>query len=119
MRIILAARESDLRLAMQLLLSEEPGVQVIGSANNASGLLALINSTFPDLVILDEDLPGRSIREVLSEIKACEASPKIVLLGQDAIPDKEVNQAGIEYYLQKGDPPEKLVEVFRQVVLNH
>ena len=117
MRIILAARDTDLRLAMQLLLSEEPGVQFIGSASHASGLLALSNTGCPDLVLLDIDLPGPPIQELLAEIKACESPPVIILLGREASLSYEISQAGVDYYIQKGDPPEKLVEAFRQIVL--
>lgn len=119
MRIILAARDADLRLAMQLLLSEEPGVNVIGSVSDANGLLALINSTDPDLVLMDVNLPGQSLQDTLSEIGAYGSPPKIVLLGQEAVLNEEITQSNVEYYLQIGEPPEKLVEAFRQVVLNH
>jgi DNA-binding NarL/FixJ family response regulator len=119
MRIILAARDTDLRLAMQLLLSEEPGVRVIGSASNASGLLALIDSTTPDLVLMDEDLPGKTILELLTEIAACKAPPKIVLLGAETSMSNDFAQTGVKYYIQKGDPPEELVNKFRRAVFNH
>jgi DNA-binding NarL/FixJ family response regulator len=119
MRIILAARDTDLRLAMQLLLSEEQGVRVIGSASNASGLLALIDSTTPDLVLMDEDLPGKTILELLKEIAACKAPPKIFLLGTETSMSNDFAQTGVKYYIQKGDPPEELVNKFRQAVLKH
>ena len=117
MRIILAAKETDLRLAVQLLLSEEPGVVVFGSASNTGGLLALINSDCPDLVLLDSDLPGQPMLEVLTEIKACEPPPVVVLLGNEDSLIDETSQAGVDHYIHKGDPPEKLVEAFRQIVL--
>jgi DNA-binding NarL/FixJ family response regulator len=118
MRIILAAKETDLRLAMQLLLSEEPGAQVIGSASNTGGLLALIKSDLPDLILLDWDLPGQPIHDVISEIEACEPPPVVVLLGNEASLSDEALGAGAEHYIQKGDPPEKLLEVFRRVVIS-
>lgn len=119
MRIILAARDADLRLAMQLFLSEEPGVHVIGSASDANGLLALVSSTDPDLVFLDADLPGQSLQDTLSKIRGGGSPPKIVLLGHEAVLSEEISQADIEYYLQKGDSAEKLVEAFRHVALKH
>ena len=116
MKIILAAKETDLRLAVQLLLSEEPGVQVVGSASNTGGLLALIKSDCPDLVLLDCDLPGQEMREMLPQIKANEPPPVIVLLGREEILSDELLKASVDHYIQKGGPPEILVEAFRQVV---
>jgi DNA-binding NarL/FixJ family response regulator len=117
MRIILAAKETDLRLAVQLMLSEEPGVRVIGSVSNTGGLLALVESDPPDLVLLDFDLPGQPMGEVLSQIKACEPPPVVVLMGSEGSLSDEALGVGVDHYIQKGDPPETLVEAFRRVVL--
>jgi hypothetical protein len=42
MKVILAIRKADLKLASQLLLMEEPNVNDVGTASTASGLLALL-----------------------------------------------------------------------------
>ena len=113
MRLILATEETDLRLAVQLLLSEEPGVRVIGSASNTRGLLALVKLDNPDLVLLDWDLPGQPLHEVITKIKACKQPPVVVLMSNEASLSSELLQAGVDHNIQKGDPPEKLLEALR------
>ena len=53
MRTVLAIGDSDLLLALQLLLNEEPRVNIVGTTSELDGLLSLIETTGPDLVLLD------------------------------------------------------------------
>ena len=118
MRIVLALKDTDLRLAIELLLSEEPGVIIVGSASDTQGLLALIEASCPDLALLDWDLPGKPILEVLANIQARDTSPEIVVLGIDPDFEDDALNAGANVYLFKGDQPERLLSVFRQVRLS-
>ena len=115
MDIVLASKEYDLRLALEMLFREEPGAVVVGTASESEGLLALIRSTHPDLVLLDCNLPGSPAAEILAEIKSVTRPPKIIILGKDA-DDKEVAlAAGADVFLVKGDPPGQLLAATRQV----
>ena len=117
MRIVLATGDTDLRLAIQLMLSEEPGIKIIGSASDIEGLKALIKSTHPDLALLDWELPGRDMKTALSEIKSLKSEPKILLivLGRQRRIQKTALQSGADEFVVIGDPPEILLEVFRQL----
>jgi len=116
MRIVLATGDTDLRLAIQLMLSEEPGINIIGSASDSGGFTALINSTHPDLALVDWDLPGRNIEGLVREIKSIEPKTKLTLivLGKRSTKEAAV-KAGADDYLVKGDPPDMLLETFRQL----
>ena len=52
MKILLAVADTNLRLSLELVLSEEPSVTVAGTASEAHGLSALIKSTQPAIVLL-------------------------------------------------------------------
>jgi DNA-binding NarL/FixJ family response regulator len=114
MRIVLAIGVSDLRLAVELLLGEEPGVAVVGSASDTQGLLALIGSIRPDTALVDYDLPDKPIADVLGEIKSDEQAPKIIVLGKDAAQRDAALTSGADAYVLKGDPPEQLLASIRQ-----
>ena len=96
MRILLATCETDLRLSMELLLSEQPGIKILGSASDTEGFIALVKSTCPDLALLDWDLPGRPVEEVLSLIKLFEVPPKLIVLGKHPDSKKTALQAGAD-----------------------
>ena len=116
MRIVLATGDTDLRLAIQLILSEEPGLNIIGSASDCAGFIALIKSTRPDLALVDWDLPGCNIEDLIQQVKSIETETKIslIVLGK-RITKQAAVQAGADDYLVKGDPPDMLLEAFRQL----
>ena len=58
MEIVLASAQLDLRLALEILLREEPGTRVVGTASEAASLRSLLQASRPDMVLLDWDLPG-------------------------------------------------------------
>ena len=111
MRIVLATGDTDLRLSLELLLSEEPGIKILGGASDSEGFLALVKSTCPDLAMLDWDLPGRPVEEVLDQTKLFELQPKLIILGRHPDSKNEALRAGADAYVDKGEPPEKLLLV--------
>ena len=118
MRIILATPEVNLRLAIQLLLSEEPNVKIAGTASNSEGALALIKTTLVDLVFLDWDLTDGPIGELTEQIHAEQPELEmIILVGKARYLSVPLNP-GVQAHLLKGEPPEKLLQVYRQVVAN-
>ena len=47
--VLLAVRQADLRLAIDLFLREEPGLTVVGVACETEGLIALLRTFMHDL----------------------------------------------------------------------
>jgi MFS family permease len=54
-------KQADLRLSLELLLSEQPGVEIVGVASESSGLLALIETSKPDMIVSDWELLVRPL----------------------------------------------------------
>ncbi len=119
MRIVLATSDNDLQIAIQLILSEEPGLKIIGSASDSEGFIALINSTHPDLALVDWDLPGCNIKDLIHKVKSIETKTKLslIVLGKSRTKHAAV-QAGADDYLVKGDPPDLLLDAFRQLKIS-
>ena len=109
MRILLADEQTRVRLALQILLSQEPGVTVVGEVAEATGLLAQIRATRPDLVLLDWGLPGLATIGSLSALHtACPNLSVIVLSGRPEARQLAL-AAGADEFISKIDPPEKLL----------
>lgn len=116
MRIILAAREADLRLASQLLLTEEPNVDVVGTASTVSGTLALLKTYRVDIIILDSELSSRESSEWIAKIKNTKSKPKILLLVPEDIHSEKVSEMWVDAFVNKTEPPDRLITVFRRLV---
>ena len=116
MRIILATREADLRLASQLLLTEEPNVDVVGTASTVSGILALLKTYRVDIVVLDSELSSRETFDWIMKIKNSKSNPKIILLTPEDMPQKTAAEIGVDALVNKTEPPEQLLSAFRRLV---
>lgn len=71
-RIIAADDEPGLLLLIHSILIELDGIQLVGTANNASNTLKLVKERKPDLVLLDIELPdmnGIELAEKLQRVK--------------------------------------------------
>jgi DNA-binding NarL/FixJ family response regulator len=113
MRLLIATSNSDTRFSVELLLSQEPGTHVIGTAGDTEGMLALISSTHPDMIIADWALPGQPMPGVLRRFRN---SPQkfIILSNQDNVRDNAI-AAGASGFVITGSRPEMLQAAYREV----
>ena len=58
MRILLADNQTRVRFALRVLLTQRPGLQVVGEASDSPELFAQAGAVDADLVLLDWELPG-------------------------------------------------------------
>jgi len=114
MRIILAIADRDLRLAIELLLSDEPGIEVVGAASETEGLIALVKSTCPDFVLVDLDLTGRMVDDALGEMKSFKYRTVFVAMGKYPELKAFAVKSGADVYVTIGDPPENLLAAIRE-----
>ncbi len=114
MNTLLATKEPSLRLALELLLREEPGINVVGTASETEGLLALIQTARPDLVLLDWDLPGRPCAQVLGTARSANGQPAFIVLGKEASTEQPALAARADAFVLKGDMPEQLLVAVRR-----
>ena len=109
MRIVLASAQFDLRLALEILLREELGTDVVGTVSEAASLRSLLRSSLPDLLILDWDLPGYAPVQLLAEAKQLWRCLQIIVLGRDEGVRQEALAAGADAFVLSGDPPVVLI----------
>jgi DNA-binding NarL/FixJ family response regulator len=117
MNVVLGVRRAALHLALVLILSDEPGVTVVGVASESEGVLALARTAQPDLVLLEWELPGRPAPEVLAEARALARPVRLLVLGSEPGLRQPALEAGACAFVLIGDPPELLLAALRQVRL--
>ena len=114
MQALVATKQADLRLAIELYLVEEPGMDIVGTASEAAGLRSLARTTRPDLIMLDWDLPGHSPTSLLAELKRIDSCLQVIVLGKELEQRTVVLAAGADAFVLKGDPPGRLLTAIRQ-----
>jgi DNA-binding NarL/FixJ family response regulator len=113
--VVLASARSDLILALEVFLREQPGMIVVGTATGARGLLALVETISPDLLVLDWALPGLPPAEVLAAARAVEPPPTILVLGRGEGEREASLAAGADAYVQRGDSPDTLISALQRI----
>lgn len=116
MRVLLATKDQNLRISLQLLVSEEPGMRVVGTASETDGLQALIKTTHPDLVIVDWELPGRQVGKLLVEARRESQQSKFIVLGTGAEYRSAALDHGAHDFVHKAAPPEYLLNAIHRTL---
>ena len=115
MLIFLAESDQNLRLGMQMLLHQEPGVHVIGMAIQAEGLVVQVEASRAELLILDWQLPGADMPALINDIDGLVSQPKIVVLAVDPEVKALALSAGADAFVGKNTSPDELLEVVRKL----
>jgi DNA-binding NarL/FixJ family response regulator len=115
MDILLAVPQNDIRLALEILIREEPGQNVVGTVRDGKSLLALVRTTSPDLILLDWTILGQRSTALLSALMAHQPTPAIIVLGEEPKQERAIAQSGAAAFVLKGDPPATLLTAIQQV----
>lgn len=115
MKILLATKDPSLRISLELALSDEPSVTLVGTASEGHGLSALIESSQPNIVIVDWDLPGRSPAKIMAQSHRLFADVRFMVLGTSPVNKDQALAAGADAYVVMGDSPDQLLTAFRRL----
>ncbi len=110
MQIILADHHEQPRLALDMLLKEHPDFDLVGAAVDAQGLLVQAEKHSPDLILIDAELPGLPIVDLISGLHALVPRPIICLMSSDFARGRLLLNAGADTFVSKLDDPAWLVE---------
>ncbi len=117
-KIILADDHSIVRDGIRSLLEKEPGLIVVGEAENGRQAVQQALTLHPDIVIMDIAMPDLNGIEATRQLVAQCPGMKIIALSMHA--DKrfvaEMLQAGVSGYLQKNCAFKNLVTAIRTVM---
>lgn len=70
LRVFVVDDEAPARRKLLRLLRDEPGIEVVGEADNAEAAIAAIEKHLPDLVFVDVQMPGADGFDVVRAISA-------------------------------------------------
>jgi len=98
-----------------LLLQEEPGISAICDASNAEGTLKLAAEEDIDLVLLDGELPGSPIKDLIDELHSLNPAPKIIVMSSDLELGRLYLRDGADAFSSKSDQPDWLLTSLRRL----
>jgi len=115
MRIFVADGSRDVRLSVQILANNQPDLNVIGIAVHSDGLVEQITATKPDLLLLNWDLPGRSLPNKVARLRTLMPQLKLIVLSVRTEARSAALAAGADTFVSMNTPPEELLDAMRTV----
>ena len=111
--VLIAENRPQVRSALRLLLTQEPGVTVVGEAQDAQQVRSLVARQRPDLVLLDWELPGWDGPAALVELRKAWPGLAVIVLSGRPEARRPALAAGVDGFVSKGDPPDRLLTMVR------
>lgn len=115
MKILLCDDQAVIRDGLEMLLTLEKDMQVVGSASDGAEAVELAAQKQPDLILMDLKMPGVNGIEATRDIRA--RFPHIKILVLTTYDDDEwvfdAIRAGASGYLLKDTPRQKIIEAIR------
>lgn len=111
---LIMAKPSELREALQAILSVIPQIKQICETDNCASTLTMAAQLHPALVVLDFDLPLKQISIVLAQIKATCSQAQSVVLVDNEQEYQMAKAAGADLVLIKGIQAAKLLAILSE-----
>ena len=118
-RVLIIEDHPLLRERLAELIERQENMQVCGTTDNIADGLFLVQSTQPQLVILDITLKGPSGLELIKEMAAQQLDVPILVLSmhEEMLYAERALRAGARGYISKQEPSEHILSAIRQVLL--
>lgn len=116
-RVLLADDQELLRAGFRMVLSAQPGIEVVGEAGDGEQAVALTARLDPDVVLMDVRMPRVDGIEATRQLAASGARARVLILTTFDLDDYAFAglRAGASGFLLKDVPPEQLTAAIRAV----
>jgi DNA-binding NarL/FixJ family response regulator len=117
-RLFIASTDKTLRLALLMLLENEPAMVVIGMSDRREGLLTVVCASQPEVVLLDDGLAKQATGRLVDDLHRLECQPKVIVLSIDPQRKAAILAAGADGFVGKSAPPDELLPLLRRMRLS-
>jgi NarL family two-component system response regulator LiaR len=116
-RVLIADDHAVVRRGLQALIDSEPGMEVVGEAEDGLEALFKVRTLKPDVILIDLVMPRKGGLEAIVEIKNEYPDARILVLTSFAEDDKvfPAIKSGALGYLLKDSSPHDLLQAIRDV----
>jgi two-component system, NarL family, response regulator DesR len=114
-RVVVAEDNDVVRRGIKNLLTATRDIEVVGEARNGVEALELVDELFPDVLVLDIEMPLRNGFSVARELKRTGNPVRVLVLSayNDTGYMQEMLANGASGYLVKGEAPGRIVAAVR------
>jgi DNA-binding NarL/FixJ family response regulator len=115
LRVLIAEDNADLRDLLVTLVSAEPDLKCVGTAENVDAVLASTAEQKADVLVLDLELQGRSSIDVLKTVRSAGSKITIIVFSGHSHPEmiRHTLAAGADAYVPKSGDFELLLDAIR------
>jgi two-component system LytT family response regulator len=113
LRVLIVDDERLARQRLEDLLGKEPGVSIVGTAENGEAAVDAIAQLRPDLVFLDVQMPGKTGLDVVREVGPDTMPATIFVTAYDQYALKAFELAAVDYLVKPFDD-ERFEQAFRR-----
>ncbi len=117
LRVLVVDDHELTRLTLQLILSTQENIQVVGLASNGQEAIEIVKHHKPDVIILDLQMPVMDGWSASSEIKAI--APNTQIIAYSSVDDSKLVEgnarACLDAVCKKDVPTTELVSLVRQL----
>ncbi len=116
-KILIADDHAIVREGLKQILAETPDMIVADEASNGQEVIAKVEKSDFDVVLLDISMPGRNGIEVLKQLKADRPRVSVLILSMYSEEQYAMRalRAGASGYLTKESAPDELIDAIRRV----
>jgi DNA-binding NarL/FixJ family response regulator len=106
------------RFGLTQMLNREQDLIVCGEAEDARQALSVIRAPWPDLIVADVGMPGKSVIEFIKDLHAAHAGVPVLILStyDEAIYAERLIRAGARGYIMKSEGGASLLTAMRHVL---
>jgi DNA-binding NarL/FixJ family response regulator len=117
LRLLLVDDQALVRAGFRLILSEQPGVEVVGEAADGHEAVRAAGELAPDVVLMDVRMPGLDGIAATRAITALPSAPRVLILTTYDLNTYvyEALRAGASGFLLKDAPPDELLGAIHTV----
>ena len=110
MRMIIADQHPKVLWALRTVLEEESEFDLLGEAVDAEQLLKLATEHTADLVLVDRELPGRPIEDLIASLHALDPRPFVIVMSSEFEYSRTLLKSGADAFVSKEDQPDWLLD---------
>lgn len=116
-KVFIVDDQNLIRTGIKKLLSDIPGIKVIGEAADGENAIKMLKDHEPDIILMDIKMPGMGGLEATKKILRTYSEVKIIALTicEDDLFPSRLLQAGAYGYLTKGASVPEMVKAIRSV----